>query len=205
MKTNTKYQLQKGSATTSLVALVILVAFLIAASVAYYHYHKMPYALTDSKNGEEYSQEASTTTVEVTTSTTTLKTVYVPARTVVRTTPGTPFAGGSIYHNPTYNLTVYLPATYAQYTVSQGADTYTGVPDTVSLHFSGINGNANNFTINVFSMEQWNKIRTIENAAHMNVNSYGEGNYLGENFKFIYSSYGSEPQIQQILDQVRFY
>ena len=204
MKINTNYQ--KGSVNTALIALVILIIFLIAGTSIFYRYRKddedaLNNPALSGTNTNSYSDENKV--VVATTSVTTLKTIYKPARTVVRTSPGTPFPGGQTYQSSIYGLTVFLPATYNKYTVTVGKDSYTGVSDTASLHFAGINGH--DFTINVFTMEQWNKIRTIENVANMNVNSYGEGDYLGENFKYIYSSYGPEPELQKILDQVRFY
>lgn len=201
------YKFQKGSTTTAIVALVILIIFLALSALVYYKYDDKV-AVENPSNTVIPDYTATTTVVsnpvnasgEVTTET---KTVYEPEHTKVVTRPASPFPGGPTYHNSTYGLTVPLPASWNGYSVYINRESYGGFPNSNSIHFNV--GGTNPLTINVFTKEQWNAIRNQENANHLNVNSLGEGMYLGENFTYIYSSQALTTEAQSILNYILFY
>jgi hypothetical protein len=111
------------------------------------------------------------------------------------------FPGGSEYRSP-YGLTLALPASWQAYALTTNSTTYGGVTPTNSTTFRLAGGPV--LTINVFTKEQWNKIKTEENAANQNVSSLGEGEYLGENATYIYSYiiHDRETEVKQILGNI---
>jgi hypothetical protein len=210
MMKNTEYT--RGSATTAVIALIILIIFLGIGGFAYYHYgEKYEEENTAENTAISGSSIASSTTVasavvgagSVTRTTTELETVYKPAHTEVVSRPGSPFPGGSVYHNSAYGLSVPVPANWAGYSVYQNREFFGGFPSLASIHFNV--AGTNPLTVNVFTKEQWNDIRNQENANHLNVNSLGEGIYLGENFTYIFSTQTLTPESQSILPYILFY
>lgn len=191
-----KNTLEKGTAKTATIALVILVIFIILGVVVY--------KMNDGEISDDNltSTTTPTYTINDVTSTTTTGTKTGSQPTIPRTVAvvESPFPGGSVYHSDTYGLTIPLPAAWNGYSASISTDTYAGVSDLASIHLIGA---ASSLTINVFTKEQWNDIRIQETNGQ--VNSFGEGNYLGENKNYIFSSVGSGPDIRSILDRVRFY
>lgn len=198
---------EKGSASTAIIALVILAVFLGAGAFVYYHSDNQ---LVATKNNDElpsYTASSSSVASAIIGSgvetKTELKTVYEPAHTEVVTRPSNPFPGGPVYHNSTYGLTVPLPAGWSGYSIYQNVEYFGGFPSLVSLHFNV--GGTNPLTVNVFTKEQWNDIRNQENANHLNVNSLGEGIYLGENFTYIFSTQTPGASTSTILPYILFY
>lgn len=129
---------------------------------------------TPASPAPTYTAPAST----VTNTSRTTTTYRAPATTIRRVTP----ING--YHNSTFGLTV--PGSY---TVAQSAAVYGGVPTSSSLifYYRGVPA----FQINVWSRENWSKLRNEEtwNEHDGNIAGtyFGEGTYLGENFTWIYS------------------
>ncbi len=111
------------------------------------------------------------------------------------------FPGGSLYQSP-FGLVLPFPANWQAYAVVKSNPSYGGFQPTDSSTIVLSGGSV--LTINVFTKEQWNKIRTEENAANQNVNSLGEGEYLGENSTYIYSYIieGNEVEVRQVLNNV---
>lgn len=187
--------LEKGTAKTGLIALAILIIFIVLGAIVYRSDSKDT-ILPNSTTTPAYTLNTGTST----TSTSTVTTVYTPTTTRTVAVISSPFPGGVVYHNSTYGLTVGLPTTWNNYRVTIGQDSFAGVSNTASIY---INGGTSPLTINVFTKEQWNDIRIQETNSQ--INSFGEGDYLGENKNYIFSSIGSGPDIQSILDRVRFY
>jgi hypothetical protein len=109
---------------------------------------------------------------------------------------------GGTYHNSVYGLTLNLPTDY------QPFDTGTspaGVVGSDSIQFTE-NG-LQVFSINVFTKQQWNTIRTEENTENLDVNDLGEGTYLGENetYIFSYNIVSNQAQVQSILSSIKYY
>ena len=119
----------------------------------------------------------------------------------VITTSSNVFPGGSEYRSP-FGLTLALPASWQAYALTKNSTTYGGVAPTDSTTFRLAEGPV--LTINVFTKEQWNSIKTQENAANLNVNSLGEGEDLGENATYVYSYivHGRESEVRQILSNI---
>ena len=166
---------------TVIITVLVLIAIILLGGVYYARVH--PDSLLQLQ------------TATTTTTTTTL--VNSPTATV----SGTTFLAGN-YHNSVYGLTLNLPANY------QPIDTGTspaGVVASDSIEFT--NNGQDIFSINVFTKQQWNVIRTEENTEHLNVNNLGEGTYLGENetYIFSYSIATQSPDIQSILSTIRYY
>lgn len=111
------------------------------------------------------------------------------------------FTGGSEYRSP-YGLALAFPASWQAYAMTKNATTYGGVAAQDSTTFRLASGPV--LTINVFTKEQWNRIKTQENAANQNVSSLGEGEYLGENTTYIYSFiiHDRESEVRQILGNI---
>ncbi len=114
---------------------------------------------------------------------------------------------GTTYHNGTYGLTLSLPASwmgYRTYITNGGPN---GLSGTAQIHFVAPGENDDAFVVNVWSKEQWNKIRTEENFVHRNTVDIGEGMYLGENFTWIYStdSFSHNSEVQSALNTAVFY
>ncbi|MDB5266308.1 MAG: hypothetical protein JWN89_123 [Parcubacteria group bacterium] len=205
-KNTMTHTLEKGSASTAGIALGILVLFVILGGALYrsdYPGGSQPANIISglpqySTNEPAAEPSVVYTTVEVPTGET--RQVYQPATTKVVNRAVSPFPGGSTYHNSAYGLTVPLPAGWSN-VPSVGADVYAGIPDTASIHFAGPGGQT--LTVNVFTKEQWNNIRIQETLGQ--TNSFGEGNYLGENFTYIYSVQGSASDLQNISNRILFY
>jgi hypothetical protein len=128
------------------------------------------------------------------TTTTTTTTIVAPTNPAV-------FVGGT-YHNSVYGLTLSLPANYEPFDTGSSP---TGVVASDSIQFTE-NG-ADIFSINVFTKQQWNIIRTKENTEHLNVNDLGEGTYLGENetYIFSYNASSNNAEVQNILSSIKYY
>ncbi len=111
------------------------------------------------------------------------------------------FPGGTEYRSP-YGLTLALPANWQTYALTKNSVSYGGVTPTDSTTIRLASGPV--LTINVFTKEQWNSIKTQENAANQNVNSLGEGEYLGENATYIYSFliHDLESEVRQVLANI---
>jgi hypothetical protein len=111
------------------------------------------------------------------------------------------FPGGSEYTSP-FGLRLALPSTWQAYALTKNTVSFGGVAPTDSTTFTLAGGPV--LTINVFTKEQWNRIKTKENAANQNVNSLGEGEYLGENTTYIYSYtiHDRESEVRQILNNI---
>ncbi|MES2214380.1 MAG: hypothetical protein V4465_03285 [Patescibacteria group bacterium] len=203
MKTTHKihYSLERGSGTTATVALGILILFAILGGALYrsdYGNDDLPKNITyGTPSYTDDEPQVVSTTIEVPTGETTR--VYQPGGTTVVRKAISAFPGGSSYHSA-FGLTVSLPPGWSN-TPSVGSDVYAGVPDTASIHFAGPAGQ--NMTINVFTKEQWNNIRIQETLGQ--VNAFGEGSYLGENFTYIYSVQGTASDLQNIASRVVFY
>lgn len=201
MKNPTFYQ--KGSVSTLVIALVILVIFVIAAGTVYSK--KNPSLLSLVTQGSTTTPPVysnATTSSSGTVVNTRDSEIGTPIQASYTTTLVSPFPGGSVYHNSTYGLTIPLPTSWAGYTVTTTRETFAGVTNLASIKF--FVGGQNPLTINVFTKEQWNDIRIQETNSQ--VNGFGEGNYLGENSRYIFAtnSIGGE-EISLILTNTRFY
>ncbi|MDB5194084.1 MAG: hypothetical protein JWN50_98 [Parcubacteria group bacterium] len=114
---------------------------------------------------------------------------------------------GTTYHNGTYGLTIGLPSSFAGFRTYVTAGGPNGLPGTAEIHFVAPGESTDAFVVNVFSKAQWNIIRTNENYAHLNTSNTGEGNYLGENFTWIYSDtiFSHQAEAQSALAGAVFY
>lgn len=119
----------------------------------------------------------------------------------VITTTSNVFPGGSEYRSP-YGLALAFPASWQAYAMTKNTTSFGGVAPSDSTTFRLSTGPV--LTINVFTKEQWNRIKTQENAANQNVNSLGEGEYLGENATYIYSFiiHDRESEVRQVLNNI---
>ncbi len=107
------------------------------------------------------------------------------------------------YYNPTYGLRLKIPPSWAGYAVQTTNSAFGGLPSSNSIHFYVFGRES--FVINVFTKEEWNNLRITE--TNNNVNSYGEGEYLGENGTFIFSSqvFLNQTDVESILYTAGFY
>jgi hypothetical protein len=146
-----------------------------------------------------YSPVATTTT---TTSTT--NTAYQPPYQAPLVTPAPTTLYNGTYHNGVYGLTLNLPVDYQAFDTGSSP---AGVVASDSIDYTE-NG-TEIFSINIFTKQQWNTIRTEENTEHLDVNDLGEGTYLGENETYIFSYNISSPtnagEVQGILSTIRYY
>jgi hypothetical protein len=110
---------------------------------------------------------------------------------------------GMTYQNTNFGLSLDFPVSWNGYTVQVVGSSFGGIGTESSFNF--YLNESNTFTINVFTKEEWNKLRTEE--LQNNTVSYGEGDYLGENFTYIFSVIinSRNAEVQSILDTVRFY
>lgn len=131
-------------------------------------------------------------------------TVSNPVRQPARVTSA---YGGPVYHNSVYGLTIPLPAGWEGYRVYETTGGQNGLPGNATFHFVAPGSTTDTFAVTVYSKEQWNAIRTTENYAHANTPNLGEGQYLGENFTWIYSAniFQNSPDIANSLATAVFY
>lgn len=142
---------------------------------------------------------ASPNTATTTSSTTTIPQPS-PTSYLIPPTPNITYGG--TYHNSVYGLSLDVPASYQ--TLDTGASP-AGVVASDSIQF--VENGAKIFTINIFTKQQWNTIRTLENTEHLNVNNLGEGIYLGENetYIFSYNVSGNPTAVQSIISSIKYY
>jgi len=170
-------------------SLLVIVIILLILGGIWWAYKKSETQInyTVKENDTEIS---SSTNIGYTGGSSTDSTVLTPSNSAQSTQPtvisgnSNVFPGGTEYRSP-YGLTLALPANWQAYALTKNSVTYGGVASTDSTTIRLASGPV--LTINVFTKEQWNKIKTEENAANQNVNSLGEGEYLGENSTYIYS------------------
>lgn len=188
---------EKGASS----AIVILIILILGIIIGAYYWKKnpsTPTTTTTTPSGYGNTQTTGNTN----------ETVLTPLNNTNNTngspavvTPSTTVTGGSNYQFPT-GLTLALPATWQAYSITHTSPSFGGVTPADSTTFNV--GGAKALTINTFTKEQWNRIRTQENAANQNVNSLGEGTYLGENSTYIYSYTinGRDAESSQIVKSV---
>jgi hypothetical protein len=193
---------QRGAASL----LVIVIILLIVGGIWWaYEKSKTPAGYTNPIN---YSTSTPTTNNTSTTRSDTTSTALTPNNVAQTNTQPTiisgssnVFPGGTEYRSP-YGLTLALPASWQAYALTTNTNSYGSVTPTNSTTFRLAGGPV--LTVNVFTKEQWNRIKTEENAANQNVNSLGEGEYLGENATYIYSYiiHSRESEVRQILSNI---
>jgi len=129
-----------------------------------------------AENGETKTIYVSTTTTEYLTNS---RVVFTPSR---NTSNVIDTVLGPAYRNTTFSLTVP-----GDYQVVPTQNSYAGVSTSASYNFY-TNGSLA-FTINVFSEEAWNNIRTQETVGVQTggQTNFGEGSYIGENATWIFS------------------
>lgn len=192
---------QKGFASI----VVILIILLILGGIWWAYKNDKP--IIDTTNQATENTPPTTNTVS-TNSTNSNGAVLTPTNTssspnepAVITTSSNVFPGGTQYESP-YGLTLAFPASWQAYAITKNTTSYGGVTPTDSTTFRLAEGPI--LTINVFTKEQWNRIKTQENAANQNVNTLGEGEYLGENSTYIYSYliHAREAEARQVLANI---
>ena len=179
---------QKG-AISALVIGVLVVVIAIIIGIGYWWNHSTKVNSDDNLGSNATSTEPKFTIGDP--STTTISKTTKPVITGTHSNP-TPTSEGNTttstrYHNGTYGLTLGFPASFSGFRTYETAGGPSNLGGTIQIHFIAPGETSDAFVVNVFSKAQWNAIRTQENYAHLNTSNIGEGNYLGENFTWIYS------------------
>jgi hypothetical protein len=204
---------QKGAATGLIIG-VIVVIIIVILGVGYWWKHAKTVTTDDAaanatSTGYQFTVGNSTSTATTTGTVSGQKTETYTTyeRRTVSATGNTTTA--TRYHNGTYGLTLGFGfgSSFAGFRTYETAGGPNGLPGTIQIHFIAPGESTDAFVVNVFSKEQWNKIRTQENYAHQNISDLGEGNYLGENFTWIYSDsiYSHTAEAQSALAGAVFY
>ena len=170
--------------TKNTVILLLIIIILFIVGVIFY-----------SSRAPQASPNTATTTASTTT-------IPQPSPTSYLIPPPSNITYGGTYHNNVYGLTLDMPASYQALDTSASP---TGVVASDSIQF--VENGEKIFTINIFTKQQWNTIRTLENTEHLNVNNLGEGIYLGENetYIFSYSVLGNPTAVQSIISSIKYY
>ncbi len=192
---------QKGAG--GLAALIVLV--ILIAIIGYFWKRNPTNTYTDNTNtgttNNDYTP-INTGTSGGTNPGSTAGVTNTPTGGATGSTTVTQNASGSVTYRLPEGLTLKFPQSWAPYAITKPSGSYGGVTPVDTSTITLPDGPV--LRVNVFTKEQWNSIKTQENAANQNTASLGEGEYLGENSTYIYSFtiLGHEAEARNVLRNI---